>query len=122
MAYVSQERKKSIEPAIKAILKEHGLKGSLGVHHHSTLVLNIKEGPIDFIGSMTSKSEDKYIQVNPYHVDSNYTGKARSVLRSLLKVMNNGNHDNSDIMTDYHDVGWYVSINIGKWDQPYVLK
>ena len=30
-----------------------------------------------------------------------------------------GNHNNSDISTDYFDVGWYIDINIGKWDKPY---
>jgi len=35
--------------------------------------------------------------------------------------MNEGNHDNSDIMTDYFDVGWYISVRLGKWDKPYVV-
>jgi hypothetical protein len=32
------------------------------------------------------------------------------------------NHDNSDIMTDYFDVGWYVNIYVGKWNKPYNVK
>jgi hypothetical protein len=36
--------------------------------------------------------------------------------------MNMGNHDNSDIMTDYFDVGWYVDVNIGLWNKPYILE
>jgi hypothetical protein len=35
--------------------------------------------------------------------------------------MNDGNHDNSDIQSDYFDVGWYISINVGRWDKPYEL-
>jgi hypothetical protein len=35
--------------------------------------------------------------------------------------MNAGNHNRSDAMTDYFDVGWYVDVNIGKWNQPYIL-
>ena len=31
--------------------------------------------------------------------------------------MNVGNHDNSDPMTDYFDVGWYISVNLGRWDK-----
>jgi len=30
-----------------------------------------------------------------------------------------GNHNNTDLMSDYFDVGWYISINVGKWDKPY---
>jgi hypothetical protein len=36
--------------------------------------------------------------------------------------MNGGNHDNSDVQTDYFDVGWYVDVNIGSWDKPYTLE
>ena len=49
MAYMSQERKQSLAPAIKAVLKKYGVKGTLAVNNHSTLVLNIKSGSIDFI-------------------------------------------------------------------------
>jgi len=34
--------------------------------------------------------------------------------------MNNGNHNNSDIQTDYFDVGWYITVNLGKYDTPYI--
>jgi hypothetical protein len=33
-----------------------------------------------------------------------------------------GNHDNSDIQSDYFDVGWYVEVNIGKWNKAYDLQ
>jgi hypothetical protein len=33
--------------------------------------------------------------------------------------MDIGNHDRSDIQTDYFDVGWYKSVNIGTWNKPY---
>ena len=43
----------------------------------------------------------------------------------LLGAMNGvgskySNHDNSDIQTDYFDVGWYVDVNAGIWNKPYV--
>ena len=49
MAYFNQERKAQKAPAIKAILKKYGVKGSLAVRNHSTFVLNVKSGSIDFI-------------------------------------------------------------------------
>jgi hypothetical protein len=33
--------------------------------------------------------------------------------------MNNGNWNNSRIEVDYFDVGWYIDVNIGKWNKPY---
>jgi hypothetical protein len=35
--------------------------------------------------------------------------------------MNAGNWDKSDIQTDYFDVGWYIDVNVGRWDKPYAL-
>lgn len=130
MAYMSQERKKALAPAVKAILKEYGLTGALGVNHHSSLVLTIRSGPVDFIGLReinhhgrdVETSVPTYIQVNTYHIESHYNGKAQEVLTKLYDAMMVGNHDNSDMMSDYHDVGWYVDINVGKWDVPYVLE
>jgi len=111
MAYMSQEKKKQLAPGIKAVLKEYGMKGSIAVDNYSSLVVNLREGPIDFGGDR--------IQVNPYWVREHYEGKARDFLTKLVKAMNVGNHDNSDIMTDYFDVGWYIVINVGRWDKPY---
>ena len=117
MAYVSQELKKELAPRIKKICKQHGVKGTLAVRHHSNLVLNISSGVIDF-GDTT-----RVQQINTYHYKShleNYK-EAVSFLDELLPAMNVGNHDNSDFMTDYFDVGWYVDVNIGRWDKPYAL-
>ena len=63
MAYMSQERKAQIAPAVKAILKRYGVKGTLSTDRYS-LSLNIKSGPMDFIGYVpASENEDKSIGV-----------------------------------------------------------
>jgi hypothetical protein len=111
MAYVSQELKAKIAPLVKKICAQYGMKGSLSVQNHSTLVLTVKEGKLPFPESDTS--------VNPYHYLDHYTGKQREFLHAVIQVMNTGNHNRSDIMTDYFDVGWYISVNIGRWNKPY---
>jgi hypothetical protein len=135
MAYMSQDRKSELAPAIKAVLKKYGVKGSLAVRNHSTLVLNIKSGPIDFIGNLNkvcavAPGADRYgayrpavgsIDVNPYHYQSHFDGKALAFLSAVMPVMNTGNHDNSDIQSDYFDIGWYIDVNIGAWNKPYIL-
>jgi hypothetical protein len=133
MSFMSQEKKKSLAPKIKELLKKHGLKGSLSVNHHSTLVLNITSGKIDLLGSynkmvdiLPSSSIPKhkaegYLQANVYWLQNHFEGKAMEALIELRNAMNDGNHDRSDIMSDYHDVGWYVNINIGNWQKPYVV-
>jgi len=133
MAYMSQERKKELAPAIKAVFAKYGMKGTIGVVHHSTLVVNIKSGELDMIGNFNAKMESTthfgqpieyrakdYIDVNPYHYKNAFTGSALAFLNELFDAMNNGNWNKSDIMTDYFNVGWYVEVNIGKYDAPYV--
>ena len=46
MAYINQEQKAELAPAIKRILKDNNLKGSLSINHHSTLILTIREGKL----------------------------------------------------------------------------
>jgi hypothetical protein len=124
MAYIDQKRKAELAPKIKAICKKHGVRASIGVRHHSTLVLNIAESKIDFFGQYASKYgtlSDGYIQVNPYSIDTNFTGIAGEFLQEVYEAMMAGNHNNSDMQTDYFDVGWYVSINIGSFEKPYRL-
>lgn len=124
MAYMSQEKKAKIAPAVKAILKKYNVKASLAVRNHSTLVLNVKQGPIDFIKDFGNPEDAaKFgIQVNPYWYHEHFVGKSKEFLTEVITAMNDGNHDRSDIQSDYFDVGWYVDVNIGKWNKPYALE
>jgi hypothetical protein len=123
MAYMNQEKKAKIAPVVKAILKKYNVKASLAVRNHSTLVLNVKQGSIDFINDFGNSEDAKQfgIQVNPYHYKSHFTGKSVKFLSEVITAMNDGNHDRSDAMIDYFDVGWYVDVNIGQWNKPYAL-
>jgi len=125
MAHVSQQRKSELAPAIKAAFARYGMKGSIAVRHHSTLVINVKEGPIDFNASRTGRWAEGFVynghlDVNVYHYRDHYTGDALAFLDEVITAANRGNHDRSDLMTDYFDVGWYVDVNIGRWNQPYI--
>ena len=125
MAYMNQEKKAKLAPAIKAVLKKYNMKGSIAVRNYSTLVVNIKSGKLDVLGNAKKNglnANDTYIDVNTYWIDSHYTGKVKNFLLELKAAMMSGNHDNSDIMTDYFDVGWYIDINVGNWNKPYILE
>ena len=143
MAYMNQDKKKAIAPQIKAVLAKYGVKASIGVNNYSTLVVNIKSGALDFI-SAANKHNQQYAErtgqrayevkdhygVNPYweveHMNNIGETKIANFFKELIAAMNGkgsgfGNHDNSDIMTDYFDVGWYLDINVGKYNKPYEL-
>lgn len=133
MAYVSKELKASIAPTVKAICKKHGVKASLAVRNHSTLVLNIKSSKIDFITNFNNNAKKNFngdfefrpavghIQVNEYHLDKYYSGKAKQFLTEVVRAMNAENWDKSDIQTDYFCCGYYVNVNIGQWDKPFMV-
>ena len=135
MAYMSQETKVKLAPGIKAVLKKYGMKGTISVNNHSTLVCNVSEGPLDIIGNMyeiamtkpeTFYARDKtpkpnHIQVNPYWISENYSGKVREFVQALKDAMQGPDwYDRSDIQTDYFDTAWYIDINIGKWNKPFL--
>jgi hypothetical protein len=136
MAYVSQEMKSELAPAIKSILKKYGIKGSLAVQNHSTLVLNIKSGKIDFIKNHNDVVDQRnaadlrqghkatgYIQINTYWTDEHFTGKAKKFFAEVIAAMKGPKFfDHSDSMTDYFHCSHYIDINVGKWNKPYVLE
>ena len=114
MAYVSKELKAKLAPSIKAVLKKYNMKGTIAVRHHSTLVVNIRSGAIDF-------GADN-IDVNVYWIEQHYTGVARDFLTELLDAMKGADYFcNDDTMTDYFHRSHYTDINIGRWDRPYVF-
>ncbi len=120
MAYISQQQKASLAPAIKAILKKYGLKGSLAIRNHMTLALTIKSGEIDF--KAACKTKDSHYQVNVYHTDSHYTGKAKDFFTEVIAAMKGPDfYDHSDIQSDYFNCSHYIDISLGSWDNPYVL-
>jgi hypothetical protein len=132
MAYMNQERKAKLAPAIKAALKKYRVRGTISTDAHG-LTVTIKAGSIDFIknynetvaqrpgGFRLGAPAEKYMQVNTYWYHEHFSGRAKDFLDELVKAMNVGNHDNSDIM-DYFDVGWYVHVNVGRWNKPYLVE
>tara|TARA_B100000902_G_scaffold303350_1_gene291476 strand:- start:3159 stop:3737 length:579 start_codon:yes stop_codon:yes gene_type:complete len=120
MAYVSQKDKAKLAPEIKKVLSKYGMKGSISIRHHSTLQVTLQSGSIDF-GEYTHG--DGYIQVNTYHIDSHYRGKAKAFLNELLAAMKGPDYfNNDDAMTDYFHRSHYTDINVGRWNKPYFLQ
>ena len=134
MAYFNQERKTERAPAIKAILKKYNVKGSLAVRNHSTFVLNVKSGSIDFIGNSNKviaaqpggfrngSPSKTYMDVNPYWYQEHFDGVALDCLKEIFEVMYGSDYfDESDIQSDYFNCSHYVDVNIGSWNKPYIL-
>ena len=135
MAYMNQEKKATISAQVKPIFKKYGVKGSLAVRHHSTIVVNIKSGPLDFIGNYNQlqiKRRDmgrdahiltqEYLDVNPYWYQEHFTGMCKEFFEELFKAVKSADwYNNSDAMIDYFDTAYYFDINVGQWNKPYQL-
>ena len=140
MAYMSQERKKKIAVQVKAVAKKYGFTGrevTVGVNHHSTLVVNIFGGPLDFLGAAQKFNDDRafrrgeqsypvggYLQVYHGRAEEQMRKIGETVIADFYKelveaICSTGYYNNSDIMTDYFDHDFYIDINVGRWDRPY---
>jgi hypothetical protein len=136
MAFMNQERKKKLAAELKKAMAGYDIKYTLRVHHYSTIIMTISEGSIDFLKNandvlkeklpaeqyaLRGNRVEKYLQVNTYWINEHFTGIAAGLLSAAKAALSTGNHDRSDVQSDYFDVGWYVNINVGQWDKPYKL-
>jgi len=94
------------------------------------IVLNIKSGALDFLENYHNarkrdydKRERDYLNLSfKSNVEHNFTDDCLTFLMSAMEVLYSMNYyNNSDCYRDYFDVAYYVDINIGKWDKPYLF-
>jgi hypothetical protein len=132
MAYVSQEKKAKIAAALKLVVPK-GWKYSLGVENHRTICMTISAAPVDLIADYNAAGQSDFyrmargfepakdhISVNEFHFKDHFGPEVRSVLEKIVECLNIDNFDKSDAQTDYFCVGHYVSLNIGRWNKPFV--
>lgn len=133
MAYMNQERKAKLAANLKKVIPA-GWKYTLSVRHHMSLVLTIQSAPVDLPAEYQRVHNKHYgheprnlldtppesFDVNTYWLDHQFD-ESLELFQAIKTAMNDGNHDNSDPMTDYFDVGWYIDIKIGRWDKPFVF-
>ena len=132
MAHMTQEKKAKIAAALKTIMPK-GWKWSLSVEHRSTIVLTIAAAPVDLMAEIYGVRNGRMIQrgydaltekpthytLNTYHPE-NALDASLPLFTQIIAALNTGNHDNSDLMSDYFDVGHYVDVSIGKWNKDFV--
>lgn len=139
MAYMNQERKATISQNLKPILTKYGVRGSLSVRNHSTIVLTLKSGSIDFVENFIETDaarskilsnaqiarirENQYLDVNPYWFHEHFTGVAKEFMNEAFAALKSaGWYDKSNAQDDYFDTAYCVDLRVGKWNKPYVLE
>lgn len=124
MAYMNQERKMQLAALVRKVIPSDW-KHSLAVRNHSTIVLTIRQAPVDLLQDL--RDHGFQLDVTSMHASLsrhtlvNYLSPAYAgIFSKVFDALHTGNHDNSDITTDYFDVGWYVDVQIGEWGNPFL--
>jgi hypothetical protein len=130
MAYISQSDKAIIAANVKPILAQYGVKGSLSIQHHSSIVLTLRSG-FDFLedsddSEWFSKIKDQTQGYNfeVYDATRGFRPGSRSekFFTEIHAAMRSaGWYDHSDISTDYFHTKYYISVYIGRWNKPYIV-
>ena len=137
MAYMNQTKKATIMEKAKPILAKYGVKGTFSVRNHSTIVLTLSKGKVDFVADMVlnrdnlldneetmvrEKLRTEGIDINPFWYNEHYTGTALAFLSEIMPVMFGADYyDRSDIQSDYFDCAYYVDVDVGTWNKPYIV-
>ena len=132
MAYFSQEMKKAISADVRKICTAHGVKGTLSVRNGMKVALTLKSGAIDFNADQAERVVfGRREEAVDFHdgKDVSYGWEdtfregttAHAFLAEIVPVLNRGNYSNTDSQRDYFDDGFYVAIEIGRYNRPYDL-
>lgn len=127
MAYMNQQKKQKIAQALKAVVPQ-GWKYSLAVQHHSGIAMTIRKAPVNLLRVFSESEHYKHetakaYDVNPYWYHTRIEDpEMLATFERIIDALNLDNHNRSDLMTDYHDVGHYVSLTIGSWDKPFQME
>ena len=133
MAYVNNDKTKQVRNDLKAAFpSKSGWKFSVRKRHSSSVDVVILKSPIDWeanlgtelqynkdlSGVLTTEGEGLRSCSISFPQADWFGGEAGKALKKILEIINVGNFDKSDIMTDYFHVGFYFDLTIGEYDRP----
>lgn len=115
MAYIATNEVKEIRNNLKKkFTAKDGWKFSVVREHYSSVRVAIMQSPKEY-GFEGNKS------VNHFYIKDTYTGKQEEALTEIYKIVSANHWDESDIMSDYFNCSFYITIQIGKWDKDCVI-
>lgn len=121
MAYIRTDEVAAIRGQLKAKFPQ--LKFSVRKQHHSSVIVTIKSGTVDFSELL---DEHGYAQTNQYWLSR--MGKHQALFEKIYEVIKTAPasvpggrawFDESDSMTDYFHTAFYYSISVGSWCDSY---
>tara|TARA_B100001094_G_scaffold271433_1_gene276712 strand:+ start:300 stop:770 length:471 start_codon:yes stop_codon:yes gene_type:complete len=119
MAYINKEQVKQIRESLKKEFPE--IKFSVRGENHSSVYVSILKSPYDF-SDIPHYRKDYYTSINHFHVPD---CKHRDIFEKILRIIKTGSEktwfDNSDSMTDYFHVAFYINLYVGHHEKGYEM-
>jgi hypothetical protein len=121
MAYMNKENATLIRNALKVAFPN--IKFAVRKDTHSIHV-TIASGDIDFsnLDKEGVWGVKGYAQINQFHLHQ--YGQHQELFAKIIEIIKTAPadkwYDRSDSMTDYFDTAFYIHLNVGAWDKPYV--
>ncbi|XAO54312.1 hypothetical protein [Yersinia phage vB_YenM_P778] len=120
MAYMNKELKARLVAEVKKVLPK-GWKVTYRVENYSSINLTIRQAPIRLEDIYDEVQKNGYVTINHFYIEKHVKDTAiRDVLVAIYKALDSENYNNSDIQTDYFDVGYYINMSFGAWDKPFI--
>lgn len=122
MAYMYKELKNEIVAEVKKVLPKNW-KASFAIRNLSTIVMTISKADFvleDFVKCTDMHKKYGHMELNVHNLDKcAKSEELNQIFKKIGEALNCKNHDNSDAMTDYFDVGYYVDIQIGSYKKSF---
>lgn len=134
--YLSKELKEKLIKAVKSVTPATW-SVSFAVRDHATIVMTIRSTPYALKDIFTEKKYNNTSSAyrdeegNVFYIPFEYhrfndkdikIDEVRDALSKIYEVLNMENYNDSDSMRGYHDVGYGVALNFGKYNAPYKVK
>jgi curved DNA-binding protein CbpA len=118
-------------------------KFSITVKHYSSIYINLMEAPFSPFAKIEDiqeeidcmKQRNNYYSaeermtlsgygINHYHMERDFhlSAVCKAIMKDVLAFANSYNYDYSDTQSDYFATNFYLTLQIGKWDKPFVQK
>ncbi len=113
MPFINQETKKIINEELKKFVPKTW-KYTLSIQDNRCLHFNLKSADINLL-----RENETYKTVNINYIEKYFSGNILEIFEKIKIALNLKNWNNSDVQTDYFDVGYCININIGAYDKPF---
>ena len=120
-AEIRQELKRQFPEHKFSVVKRNGIEIIVAL-------MEAPESPFASLETTTGHTHNgTYAQLNSKHIGETSNGyylteQAVQMLKQVVEIANRDNWDNSVLVEDYHDVNYYLALEIGKWDKPFTAR